>query len=276
MDELVRTRPAAEPTVGPAGREADDRNTVDPQAEAPPPDFEVARRRLGRASRNAADRLADRLDRVVELYGLDRRELAAAQRQIRRLRRAGLVPSANEYWESTAVPRAEMLLDTSMGAIAEEADRLTDAVDRFLVATSRSTLEPWISGADGRAAIQRSGRDAVDRFLAALPPSDPIDELGEWWQRQLHRRAAVLALPRLLTSRDSTEQIVGRIELDLLDSSPWCYGDRLLSAFELAQAEIRNRAGERADDVLAAVAKRGHGALVDPGQGGRAVIKLSG
>ncbi len=276
MDELVRTRPAAEPTVGPAGHQAEEPQAVDPPADAPPPDFETARRRLGRASRDAADRLAGRLDRAVELHGLDRRELSATQRQIRRLRRAGLVPNANEYWESTAVPRAETLLDDSMGAIAEEADRLRDAVDRFLVATSRSTLEPWISGADGRAAIQRSGQDAVDRFLGALPPTEPIDQLGEWWQRQLHRRAVLRALPRLLTSRESAEQLVGRIELDLLDSSPWCYGDRLLSAFELAQAEIRNRAGERADDVLAIVAKRGQGSLVEPGRDGPTIIKLSG
>lgn len=270
----MTARPAKGPTVGPAGQHPS-HGRLDAPSDLPP-DFERARRRLGRTASDAADRLGLRLQRSAELYGLSRQELVAAQRQVRRLRRAGLLPSVAEYWESTAVPRAEILVETSLEALAEETDRLDEAIERFLVATSRSTLEPWINGAEGRAAIQRSGIEAIDGLRAAIPSADAIDLLGEWWQRQLHRRAMLRATPRILLSRDAAETVVGRVELELLDSTPWCYGDRLLSAFELANAEIRARATERADDLSGRVSQRGHGALVEPRADGPAIIKLTG
>jgi hypothetical protein len=210
------------------------------------------------------------------MYGLGRAELVSAQRQVVRLRRAGLLQSPAEYWESTAVPRAEVLLETSLDAVNEETDRVGEAVERFLVATSSSTLEPWISGAEGRAGIQRAGIDAIDGLRNAVPTTEAIDELGEWWQDQLHRRALLRSLPRLLLSPAATEQVVGEAELDLLDSPPWSYGDRLLSAFELANAEIRSRANTLADDLVARVSLRGDGALVEPRDDGPALIKLTG
>ncbi len=272
----MTARPAAEPTVGPAGHHPSDQRSGPRPETTLPPDFERARRRLGHTARDAADRLALRLQRAGEMYGLGRPELVAAQRQVRRLRRAGLLPNVAEYWESTAVPRAEILVETSLEAVVEESERVADAIDRFLVATSRSTLEPWINGAEGRAAIQRTGSDAIDGLRAAIPPTDAIDELGEWWQDQLHRRAVLRAAPRILTSRDTAERVIGDVELELLDSPPWCYGDRLLSAFELAHAEIRSRATERADDLSAQVSLRGQGSLVEPRADGPALIKLTG
>ena len=160
-------------------------------------------------------------------------------------------------------------------AIVDEGERLAEAIERFLTATSRSTLEPWVSGAEGRAAIQQTGTAAVDRLLGAVPPSDSIDDLGEWWQRRLHRRALLRAVPRFLTSRASAEAIVGAVELDVLDASPWCYGDRLLSAFELAHAEIRRQANGLAEDLTARILDRAAGGLIESRPDGPVVIKLS-
>lgn len=223
-----------------------------------------------------AERLEARLELAADEYGLERRELMAAQHQLRRLRRAGLAPSPNDYWESTAVPRAELLVEHSVDAIVEEWARLDEAIERFLTATSRSTLEPWISGAEGRAAIQQTGTAAIDRLLTASPSSAPIDELGEWWQRQLHHRAVVRAIPRLLTTRRPADAIIAAVELELLDASPWCYGDRLLSAFELANTEIRTQASDRADTLLTRVTDRGGRGLVESSAGGPVIITLGG
>lgn len=253
--------------MGPAGQQ---------QGGADVPDeFAAARRRLRRSAREVAERLGTRLDEAIELYDLDRDELMAAQRQIRRLRRAGLVPSPAEYWETTAVPRAEILVEAASDALVDETDRLSDAIDRFLVATRRSTLEPWINGADGRAAIQRTGGEAIDRLLSAVPQPQGIDELGEWWQRRLQRRALVRALPRILVSRAPIAAIIGEAEVALLDAPPWSHGDRLLSAFELGHAEIRSRAAEGTDELLDRVNRRGQGMLVESVADGPAIIKLT-
>ena len=279
MDELLTTRPADGPTAGPAGRHDQSIGPRGPLAAPPsgaPAEFEAARRRLGRSARETADRLGSRLGHVVDRHGLDRPELMAAQRHVRRLRRIGALPSAADYWENTAVPRAELLLERAVGIVDEETEHLGDAIERFLITTRRSTLEPWINGAEGRAAILRTGSAAIDRTLTALPGSDPIDELGEWWQNQLHRRAVVRAIPRLLVSSSTTEAVVGEAEIQLLDSPPWSYGDRLLSAFELAHSEVRGRLLERTGELRARVDHRGDSSLIDPGADGPAVIKLSG
>jgi hypothetical protein len=264
VDELVTIRPALQPKVGPAGH---------PLSELPP-EFEVARRRLTRLAHDTAERLGGRLRRAIELHDLDRRELMAAQQQIGRLRRAGLLPSPADYWENTAVPRADILVDAAIDAVTEETGRLGEAIDRFLTATSRSTLEPWINGAEGRAAIQRSGDEAVERLLAAIPASERIDALGEWWQRKLQRRAVLRAAPRLLVSRASAEVVIGEAEVAILDSPPWSHGDRLLSAFELGHAEIRNRAVELTDALTARIDRRGQRKLVETRGGGPALIRL--
>ncbi len=224
----------------------------------------------------ATNRLEAGLRQAIDRYDLDRRELAFAQRQITRLRRAGLLPGTTEYWESTAVPRASVLVDASLGLISDEADQVHIALERFLVAASRSALEPWISGADGQAAVQRSGRAAIDRLVSAIPLPDGIDDLGEWWQNQLHRRALLRAVPQLLVSRQQPATVIGQAELALLDSPPWNYGDRLLSAFELAHGEIRTEATRVANRMMAQVAEHRDGRLIDRGVDGVPVINLAG
>lgn len=262
MDNVVTTHPASGPKVGPAG--------------STPADFDAARHRLALAAREAGGRLETRLRQAMELHDLHRRELMAAQRDVVRLRRAGVLPGPNEYWESTAVPRASILVDASLTAVADEIGALADAVDRFLVAASRSTLEPWIHGADAQAALQQAGTSAVDLLLEAIPDPGPINDLGEWWQRRLHRAALTRSLPRLLVSGEEADLVIGTAELALLDGPPWSYGDRLLSAFELAHSEIRSQARLLADHLLTRIFEWGAGELVDQIPGGPITIELRG
>lgn len=286
MDERQTTRPASEPTVGPAGHTNQGSAAAiqpelarEPQPELPvevPAEFEMARRRLSRSAREAADRLSSRLRQATEVHQVDRRQLMATQRQIGRLHRRGLAPSPAEYWEGTAVPLARMLVDAALEAVADEGDHLGEAIDRFLVATSRSTLEPWISGVHGRAAIQRSGAHAVQGLVAAVPAPIELDRLGEWWQNRLQERALWRALPRMLRAGTSIEAAISEAEVSVLDSVPWCYGDRLLSAFELGHLEIRSRANELAEDLTARVNRHGQWTLVEAPADGPAMIRLTG
>ena len=124
--------------------------------------------------------------------------------------------------------------------------------------------------------MQRAAISAVDRVLDAIPPPDPINELGEWWQRRLHRGALVRSLPRLLLSGVEAELVVGTAELALLDGPPWSHGDRLLSAFELAHSEIRSQTRLLADDLTNRIVERGAGRLIGQEPGGPVTIELRG
>jgi hypothetical protein len=253
-------RSAAAPRVGPV--------------EPPPQEFVAAQRRLDQESTAIARDLRSTLLAAYELHDLTRREVQTAQREIERLARSGLLPKPAAYWSDVAVPRASLLVDGAMGAVNGAGAGLADHVDRFLTATSRSTLEPWISSADGLAQLQVTANQAIDRVLEVIPDDEGINQIGEWWQRGLRRAATTRAIPKLLVSPEPADVVIGTAELSLLDQAPWCYGDRLLSAFELAHSEIRTRARGLTDEIRLDVRQRAHGGVVSTGAGGKVTIDM--
>lgn len=163
--------------------------------------------------------LREAMGRVGREHGLDRRELMAYQRAVHALRRSGQAPTPDEFWAATAQPRARRLLDAARGAI-----------DTELAPLARSGA--LVSAAD---------------VAAALPSTEEIDELGRWWQRRLRRAATLRALPDVAAGRPGAAELtIAHHEMWLLDQPPWSHGDRLLSAFELAYAEIRRHGREQA------------------------------
>jgi hypothetical protein len=157
--------------------------------------------------------LTHHLEALYAVHGLNRHELIAVQRGIVKLQRAGVAPSANEFWEMTALPRAQVLTVVA-----------TAALDRELAAI-----------------LPVSPRDPclTESLAAALAMCDPVDELGRWWQRRLRRAAMLRALPQVMwRAPGQAELTVARIEMELLDRAPWSHGDRLLSAFEVAHADV--------------------------------------
>lgn len=163
--------------------------------------------------------LREAMARVCRDHGLGRRELMAYQRAVHALTRAGQAPGPDEFWATTAQPRARRLLDAAR-----------DAIDAELAPLARSGA--LVSAAE---------------VAAALPSTDDIDELGQWWQRRLRRAATLRALPDVAARRPGAAEItIAHHEMWLLDQPPWSHGDRLLSAFELAHAEIRRHGREQA------------------------------
>jgi hypothetical protein len=191
----------------------------------------------------SADRLRRQMVEVQACHGLGRRELAATQRAIRRLAGEGRAPTPNHYWETTAQPRAERLVRLGIAVIEEEMARLRGGVkprrwsSHFVAERAPTTL------------------DLTDAWVAqlqwALRATNQVDDLGAWWQRRLRRAALVRALPTLVTrTPGEAELVVSSAEMALLDQAPWAHGDRLLSAFELANRDLHHYATRRFTQVL--------------------------
>ncbi len=247
MDERATPEAGTDPPAG--------------SAQPTQPGFDDLRRRLADSAGESRARLTSRLQHAVSLHDLTRRDVLVAHRDIRRLQRIGALPTPMEYWKRSALPKASLLIDSSMAAVAEEGKLLGDAIDRFLDEANHSTMQPWASSRSGRSAIQGAATSAIDQLLHAVPPTESIDRLGAWWQRRLRRAAILRALPRLLWSSVDADLVIGTVEMALLDNPPWSHGDRLLSAFELAHGEIRTRTRSVADGLTSRVAGFGSGAL---------------
>ncbi|MEL7155102.1 MAG: hypothetical protein AAFN30_00730 [Actinomycetota bacterium] len=200
------------------------------------------------------DRLRCRLRLLVRTHGLARRELVRVQQGIARLDRAGVAPSSHDFWAWTAQPRAQVLIDRAGEAIDDELAILVADIgfgalidrpgsdDRPDPVRHRLRRRPPTMALDhvpDPALDPRLDLDLAGRVLPILPRSDDLDQLGWWWQRRLRRAAMVRALPEVLAGTTADIGLtVSRTEMQLLDRAPWAHGDRLLSAFELAYAEI--------------------------------------
>lgn len=192
-----------------------------------------ARAGLGAQRAEIVQRLGTCLDAVMTAYGLTKRDVRAAERGIRRLDRRSMAPPANEFWETTAYPRALRLQDEARHVIDRELSQLASLDDHL----SRS----------------EAGRSETERALvAALPTPCAINDLGSWWQRRLRRAAILRAMPAIVTGvPGQAELAVAEAEVLLLAGAPWSHGDRLLAAFELAHAEIGRYGRRRISELLA-------------------------
>lgn len=209
------------------------------------------------------DRLRCRLRVLVQTHGLTRRELVRVQQGIARLDRAGMAPSSNDFWTWTAQPRARVLID--------RAGELIDDELALVIAEVGFGAGNAVGSAQGQAAHGTGGPpttafaphlDLAGRVLPILPRSDDLDDLGRWWQRRLRRAAAARAAPRALAG--TTAEIglaVSRTEMQLLDRAPWAHGDRLLSAFELAYADIERLGTARVQEAQDRLAWASRGRL---------------
>lgn len=178
------------------------------------------------------DRLHNRLRLLLGTYGLSRREILRVQEGINRLDRDGMAPTGHDFWTWTAQPRAQTLVDRATEAIDDELSLL---IAELAFAGPTADASPVV-GATG---LSMGEVDLAGRVLAILPRSTDLDELGWWWQRRLRRAALLRAVPSILSGTTADIGLtISRVEMQLLDQAPWVHGDRLLSAFELAYAEI--------------------------------------
>ncbi len=194
----------------------------------------------------ATYRLHHQMVAVQASHGLGRREPAATQRAVRQLLRAGEAPAPNEFWETTAQPRARRLTRLGMAVIDEELTRLRGGIKPRTTSKHRFFDEGHMPNQP-----QRPIEPMVDDLRRALSTANRIDELGLWWQRRLRRAALIRSLSTIVThTPGQAEMLISSTEMALLDQGPWSHSDRLLSAFELANREIQVYASHHFTQIL--------------------------
>lgn len=161
--------------------------------------------------------LDGRLAEVWADHGLSRRHLITVQRTVRHQARSGSEPSPEELWRTTAQPLAERYAHHARAVLDRE-------VPAWLARPGAPTL---------------TSREAGAVLTRVLADSTGLDQLGRWWQRRLRWAAASRHLPDLVVVQTrEIERTLDRAELALLDQPPWSHGDRLLTAYELALADL--------------------------------------
>lgn len=218
----------------------------------------VLDRELDRAVEETTIRLKLDLGEVIATHGLSKSELMMTHRAVGRLARSGLAPTLDDFWAATALPRAAPLLEDARRVIDHELDRLAENADRHQDRSADSggmyTQPLIVLGSAARRSAPIAVVEEVERRLAAaLPSNGPLDDLGLWWLRRLRRAALVRALPALLGDVPAAARMaIANREMQLLLRPPWSHGDRLLSAFELAHADLRRYGRHR----IAATSRR--------------------
>lgn len=180
-------------------------------------------------------RMTARLDNIRQAHDLDWRTLLASHREVAELDELGVAPTLGEFWATTASPATDLLVRESCAAIDDELIEFRRALQRFgqiTLAASRDTgYDPAIYEVGLATAVEQVSRCSIDR--------DALDRLGTRWQAKLRRAARNAALPRtLFLPVKKSDVLVGQLEMQLLDQAPWAHDDRLLSAFELAHADV--------------------------------------
>ncbi len=206
---------------------------------------------------NAAQRLDARLESVRIAYDLDRRALLSSQRLVEARHPS---PSVEEFTRFVALPMAGRLRTRAVAAIDAAIPELcADVVKTHrLVATEHPQLD------------QRARRRLLDEALAPVRAvrldRRPLDDLGRRWQKRLRRAAALESFGTIVCApaRDASRAL-DAAELALVAETPWAHGDRLLSLFEMAHADVR--------DHLLAVVDRA--ASSSPGLTGRGLASAA-
>lgn len=197
--------------------------------------------------------MASQLAEIQVEHDLTRQEVIAVQDAMSALNRKGEAPAANDYWATDAQPRARVLAEASITAIDGRFADFPTRVAGARVAGARvagSSLEGQPS-----ATTTSTGRQAYTQLLLALPQPTLLNDIGQWWQRRLRRAAVLSSIPAVIVRLPGDgEAAIANREMYLLDRPPWCHGDRLLSAFELAHSDIhrygRDRIVEALEDLL--------------------------
>ncbi len=194
-------------------------------------------------------RMTARLDNIRQAHDLDWRTLLASHREVADLAELGVAPTLGEFWATTASPATDVLVREACAAIDDELIEFRRVLQRFgqaVAAASRQTgYDPTPYEATRATAMARLSNCSIDRGA--------LDRLGTRWQTRLRRAARTAVLPRtLFLSVRKSDAVVDQREMELLDQAPWAHDDRLLSAFELAHADVQAhlREGVRRTSVV--------------------------
>lgn len=210
--------------------------------------LEAAINRLDHRVNLSQRRLSSRLTSLHEAHGLKSSELWESQRKISRMATDHEVPTPSAFWADTAEPWASILTSTCIAAIEEEMGPLKDAVGRF--AESIAIANSHGANISNQAIRIVLAEHLTAPILSAHPTTEVLDNLGVAWHCKLRRAAWRRTFPAVLFRSAATSDLkIAKAQVELASEKPWAHGDRLLSAFEGAQADIR----EHLTDALANV-----------------------
>ncbi len=152
--------------------------------------------------------------------------------------RNGSAPGIDDFWTTTAEPMAQPLLDTCLEAIDE-------CFDMVAAGVQRTDFGP------GEHDVAIAERASEIWSTVTFDPTG-LNELGQKWQRRLHRHATPKAI-LASAMRPASEFHLQRemTEMAMLDQPPWRHGDRILTAFELAHSDIRSAIRQTQVDLSA-------------------------
>ncbi len=202
------------------------------------------------------------LDGVYSAHQLTYTELMATQRELRRLDTESRAPAPQAFWDTSAHPRAQILVTAATAVIDRGADELQDALGRLRQSVDLLEASAPAQTATTPGLTRHVVDDAADRIASAMPSREPLDRVGERWHRRLRRSAWLQTVPgRVWAPSTDLDDQIDRAELVVLETLPWAHGDRMLSAFELAHVDIRNHlrrrltlaTGDPAEALLAAI-----------------------
>ncbi len=200
--------------------------------------LEAAIDRLDHRVEVSVRNLSSRLESLHSAHGLKSSELWESQRKISRMAADREVPSPSEFWAETAEPWAAIFTSTCILAINEELVPLDDAVSRFAesIAIANSNGAN-ISNQMIRTVLKKHLTEPV---LAGVPGCAELDALGVVWHSRLRRAAWRKTFPAaLFRSAAASDMKIATAQVELAATAPWAHGDRLLSAFEGAAADVR-------------------------------------
>ncbi len=204
-------------------------------------------------------RLRARLDNIRRVHDLDWRALLVSHREVLGLHQLGVAPSALEFWSGTATPATEALIGEACLAIDEELVEFHRIARRFARGAVAASRLPGYDPTPFDEELTRS----VELLAGCNIDRAPLDRLGTRWQAKLRRTAQRTILPKLLlVPLRTADALVARHEMALLEQAPWAHDDRLLSAFELAHADIRSHLRERLRRTSVVVPRRSGRKLV--------------
>ncbi len=207
-------------------------------------DYHKVRARLTERALVTSTRAIERLEVVRQSYEIDDRALLQTQREVGRQTSEGLAPSTAEFWRSVASPLADRLADAAKEVIDQELEEFAAGTVRF----RRGLRDIGSTNPPLRLQAEVDLDAALAHFEGLALDPQPLDAVGERFQRRLRRTASRRMLPRsLLTSPAETERIIDRVEIELLDQPPYSHCDKLLVAFELTHADVRAYVREHID-----------------------------
>ncbi len=204
-----------------------------------------ASRRLTDRTAAIVERLEAELSRTQADLELDWRALLASQRDVAEQAARGTAPLANVFWMHQAEPRADDLRAACIDVIDAHLILLWDAL-----AVHWRTVEPLLTDD----AARDRAREETARIVAPLRnlrlDRRSLDAVGERWQERLRRQAIRRHIRTGGATGDGFSDAIDAQELQMLKLAPWAQADQLLSAFELAHADLGRAVTERVDRIV--------------------------